>query len=394
MRSKGFIITFSLLIFASVTGQTRADLEERRKKTIDEIAYVDNLLKSTAREKTESMKDITIISRKLSLRESVLTGMREEISLLNNRIELNSLAVGMMEHDLIELKNDYARAVLNSYISKKGNPELVYILSAKDFNQGYKRLKYLQQVTKFRRREAEIIIELKEQIENSKEKLQADLAKISDLKSKEEYQKELLQKEKVKKQSMVKSLSRKEKQLTKELEEKKKIAKKIENEINRLIEEERKRATTANVTAEIKLISDNFLDNKGRLPWPIDQGIVTSHFGIQKNPEFKYLIEDNIGIEITSAEKVQARAVFKGEIAKIFSIPGANMTVIVRHGKYLSVYANIVNVKVKAGETIAVKQSIGDVFSDPKDNNNCVLKFMIFENEKKYLDPETWLSKK
>ena len=107
----------------------------------------------------------------------------------------------------------------------------------------------------------------------------------------------------------------------------------------------------------------------------------------------KYLTEDNIGIEITSSGKVTARTVFKGEVAKVFSIPGANMTVIVRHGKFLSVYANLVNVKVKAGDNVAVRQNIGDVYSDPKDKNS-VLKFMIFENDKKYLDPESWLSGK
>lgn len=394
MRYVVIILTGSLIFFSSINGQSRTELEDRRKKTINEIAYVDNLLKSTSKEKSESMKSLSIVSRKLDLREIVLSGMREEIYLLNYRIELNTLAVNIMEEDLIDLKEDYARAVLNSYRLKKGNPELVYILSAEDFNQGYKRLKYLQQVTKYRRRESVIIMELKDQIQNSKQKLQSDLADISDLKTKEEKQKILLQKEKSNKQEIIKSLSRKEKQLKKELEEKKKIARRIENEISRLIEEERKRATTTIVTAEQKLIGDNFLDNKGRLPWPVEQGVVTSHFGVQKHPEFKYLTEDNIGIEITSSGKVSARAVFKGEVAKIFSIPGANMTVIVRHGKYLSVYANLVNVKVKAGDVVALKQSIGDVFSDPKENSNSLLKFMIFENERKYLDPESWLSKK
>lgn len=394
MKKLLFLLTITSCCLTSLYGQTRAELEDRRKKTIDEIAYVDNLLKSTTKEKAESMKSLSIISKKLNLREAVLGGMREEINLLNYRIELNTLAVRMMEEDLISLREDYARAVVNSYRSKKGNPELVYILSAEDFNQGYKRLKYLQQLTKFRRREAEIIMELKEQIENSKTKLQTDLANISDLKSKEEYQKDLLQKERSRKQTMVKSLSRKEKQLAKELDEKKKIAKKIENEIVRLIEEERKRTKTSTVTAEQKLIGDNFLDNKGRLPWPVDQGIVTSRFGIQKHPEFKYLTEDNIGIEITSSGRITAKAVFKGVVARVFSIPGANMTVIVRHGVFLSVYANLVNVKVKAGDEVALKQVIGDVYSDPKENSNSVLKFMIFENDKKYLDPELWLTKK
>jgi len=394
MRILIIILIFTIVSIGNIIGQTRAELEDRRKKTIDEIAYVDNLLKSVSREKSESMKSLSIINNKLYLREMVLSGMSEEINLFSYRIELNTLAINMMESDLIELKKDYARAVINSYRVTKGNPELVYILSAKDFNQGYKRLKYLQQITKFRRKESEIILELKEQIQISKEKLQSDLMKISDLKTKEENQKNLLQQEKTNRQTIVKSLSKKEKQLAKELEEKKQIAKKIENEITRLIEEERKKALTVNVSAEQKLIGDNFSDNKGRLPWPVEQGIITSHFGIQKHPEFKYLTEDNIGIEITSSGVVSARAVFNGEVAKVFSIPGANMTVIIRHGKYLSVYANLVNVKVKAGDKVTVKQNIGNVFSDQNEKDNCVLKFMIFENEKKYLDPETWLSKK
>jgi len=393
MRFIIVVAVFSCLVFTRLEAQSRADLEERRKKTIDEIAYVDNLLKSISKEKSESMKSLTIINKKLSLRENVLNGMKEEIALLNYRIGLNNTALEMMENDLIDLKEDYARAVVNSYRSTKGNPELVYILSAEDFNQGYKRLKYLQQITKFRRKEAETITELKMQIEGYRARLQGDLSKISDLKSKEEYQKDLMQKEKNSKQRMIRSLGRKEQQLAKELEEKKRIAKKIENEITRLIEEEKKRAATVTISAEQRLIGDNFLDNKGRLPWPVEQGIVTSHFGIQRHPEFKYLTEDNIGIEITSSGKVTARTVFKGEVAKVFSIPGANMTVIVRHGKFLSVYANLVNVKVKAGDNVAVRQNIGDVYSDPKDKNS-VLKFMIFENDKKYLDPESWLSGK
>jgi septal ring factor EnvC (AmiA/AmiB activator) len=374
-------------------GQTKAELEERRAKTLGEIAYVDNLLQTTAKEKTESINAIKIIGNKLSLRESVIRGMREEILLLTERIDLNTLAIDMMEGDLVKLKNDYARAVINSYRSQKGNPELVYILSARDFNQGYKRIKYLQQVTKFRRRESEIILELKSQVESSKERLQKDLYKISDLKSREEQQKNLLQSEQEKKQRMVKSLSSKEKQLKKELEDKKRIARKIENEIARIIEDERKKAIRSDNTPEQRLIGENFAENRGRLPWPVEKGIITSHFGVQKHPVLKYLTEDNIGIEITSSGKMNARSVFQGEVARVFAISGANMTVIIRHGKFLSVYSNIVNVKVKTGDKVVTKQDIGDIYSDPEDSYNSVLKFMIFESDKKYVDPESWISK-
>ena len=390
---------YLVLIFLSgwiwcncLLAQTKAELEDKRKATLNEITYVDNMLKSTAKKKEESMSALKIIGNKLNLRESVIRGMRDEINLMTGRIDLNTIAISMMESDLVNLKNDYARAVINSYKSQKENPELVYILSAKDFNQGYKRLKYLQQVTKFRRRESEIIIELKEQVQITKDRLQNDLSRISDLKSKEEQQKSLLQSEQGRKQGMVQSLSKKEKQLKKELEEKKRIADKIEKEIARIIEDEKKKVVKSNNTPEQKLIGENFAENKGRLPWPVERGIITSQFGIQKHPILKYVTENNIGIEITSLGKTAVRSVFKGEVAKVFSVQGANMIVIIRHGKYLSVYQNIVDLKVKPGDKVDTKQEIGNVYCEKENANKSILKFMIYE-ERNSLNPEAWISK-
>ena len=393
MRYLVAFLLFNFLFFSGLIAQTKKELEEKRNKTLEEIVYVDNLLKTTAKEKSESLNAIRIIGNKLTLRESVISGMKQEISLLNERIDLNTVAIDMMERDLVILKRDYARAVINSYKTQKSNPELVYILSAKDFNQGYKRLKYLQQVTKFRRRESEIIIELKDQIESAKERLQSDLYKVSDLKSRQEQQKSLLQNEQDKKQKMVKTLSNKEKQLKKDLEEKKRIAKNIENELAKVIEEERRKAIKTDNTPEQKLIGENFVENKGRLPWPVEKGIITSHYGVFKNAVLKYVEEKNIGIEITSSGKVNVRSVFQGEVVQVAAIQGANMTVIIKHGKYFSVYTNIVNVRVKRGDKINTKQEIGEIYSDPKENNVCILKFMI-TLENSFIDPEVWLAKK
>ncbi len=382
---------FLFFVYTSLTAQSRADLEQKRTRALDDIKYVDNLLRETAQEKSQSISAVKIIGNKLVLRESIIGNMRQEIDLLSQRIDLNTLAIEMMESDLEVLKDDYRKAVLRSYKLEKGNPEIVYILSAKDFNQGYKRLKYLQQITKYRRRQAEVIQELKDQIGQTKKRLEDDLAKVSDLKSKEEKQKVMLQSEQRRMNIMVQTLGKKEKQLRKELEEKKRIARKIESEIARLIAAEKKKASGSEATPEEKLIGDNFAENRGRLPWPVDKGIITSHFGVHKHPVLKYLTEDNIGIEITSSGKVYARSIFKGEVAKVFAISGANMTVIIKHGKFMSVYANLVNVKVKAGDKVDTKQVIGEVYSDAAADNSSVLKFMIFDS--KYLDPEQWISK-
>lgn len=388
-----FIIFFNILIISQVSGQTRKELEDQRKKSLEEISYVDNLLKETAKEKSTGINELKIIGNKLILRENVISGMREEINLLTERIELNTTAIDMMEKDLIIMRREYARTIVNSYKARKGNPELGYILSAKDFNQGYKRLKYLQQVTKFRHKETEIIIELKDQVGISKEKLQEDLFSVSDLKGREERQKTLLQQEQEKKKRIVNSFGNKEKQLRKDLEEKKKIAKKIEEEIAKFIEEERRKAIKTELTPEMKLIGENFSENKGRLPWPVEKGVITSHFGVQKHPILEYVDEDNPGIEITSIDKTVVRSVFKGQVVKVFAISGANRGILIKHGKYYSVYLDLINVKVKTGDLVETKQEIAEVFSDADNGSKAVLKFLIFE-EKEKVDPELWIAKK
>lgn len=389
-----FICAFLIFdILSAAVCQTKKDLEEQRNKTLEEISYVDNLLKETEKEKKASLNELKIISRKLSLRESMVKGLQDEILLLGGRIDLNNLAINMMEGDLKILKQDYEKTVLSSFRSSKGNSELGYILSAKDFNQGYKRMKYLQQITKFRRQESEIIQELKSEIEISKNKMETDLSKISELKTREEQQKYLLQGEQNRKQSIVKSLSSKEAQLQKDLEEKKRIARRIEREINRIIDEERKKSITTDLTPEQKLISNDFYENKGRLPWPVERGVVTSHYGVQKHAVLKYVTEDNIDIEITSSGSTPVRSVFRGEVKRVFSIRGENMAVMISHGKYFTVYLNIVNVKVKQGDKVDTKQEIGRVFNDSENGDKTILKFMVFEDKVK-LDPELWISKK
>jgi len=390
-----FLISI-MLFFVSLgflSGQSRKDLEEERKKTLEEISFMDNLLKQTAREKKESLNELKLIGRKLNLRESVLKSMQDEILLLSGRIDLNNTAIEMMEADMTVMKRDYENAVLSSYRTSKGTSEIAYILSAKDFNQGYKRVKYLQQITKIRRQETEIIQELKTEIEVSKKKMEEDLTNISVLRSREEQQRNLLRNEQDSQKKVVRNLSNRERQLQRDLEDKKRIAKKIESEISKLIAEERRKTSTTELTPEQKLISDNFYENRGRLPWPVEKGVVTSHFGIHNHPVLKYVVENNNDIEITSSGETPVRSVFKGSVARVFSIQGANMSIILKHGKYYTVYSNLVNVTVKAGDKVETKQLLGYVYNDRERGNEAVLKFMITE-EKVNLDPELWISKK
>ena len=389
-----FLILFLAVWSASVlSGQSRSELEEMRKKNLQEIEYVDRLLKTTASQKTENVNELRVIGRKLNLREKLIDEYGQEINLLEYRIGLNALATEMLEQDLNELKKDYANSILSAYKATKGTPALAFILSAADFNQGYKRLKYIQQVAKYRRKESETIETLYTQLQGTKDRLEKDRKNVSDLKNKEVRQKQILRQEQDRKEKLVSNLSRKEKQLKQELDEKRRIARQIEKEIERLIEAERKKSETVPMSAEMKVIGESFGENRGRIPWPVDWGIITSHFGSHQHPVLKNVIEDNIGIEITSSGPTKAKSVFKGEVGGVFAISGANMAVIIRHGKYLTVYQNLVNVVVKAGDSVSLGQVIGDVYVDNGDGGKAELKFMVYE-EKKKLDPEQWLTKK
>jgi len=392
---RGLLFIFILYIVAGVRlgGQSRADLEELRKKNLQEIEYVDRMLKTTATQKNENLNELRVIGKKLNLREKLINEYGEEISLLEYRISLNRLATEMLEQDLNNLKREYANSIVSAFKATKGTPAVAFILSSSDFNQGYKRLKYIQQVARYRRKETETIETIYVELQSTKERLQQDRKNVNDLKNKEVRQKQILSEEQNKKERLVTTLSRKEKQLKQELDEKRRIAGQIEKEIERLIEEERKKSEVTPMSNEMKIIGESFGENRGRLPWPVDKGIITSHFGLQPHPVLKNVTEDNIGIEITSSGATQARSVYKGEVVRVFAISGANMAVIVRHGKYLTVYQNLINVKVKAGDNISLGQVLGDVFPDNANGGKSVLKFMIYE-EKKKLNPEGWLLKK
>jgi len=393
MKDVNSILILFLLSSLQIFGQSRADLEEMRTKNLQEIEYVDKLIKSTAFQRKESLNQLRVIGKQLSLREKIINEYGEEISLLEYRISLNRFALDMLEQDIDAQKLEYEKSIVSAYKSTKGTPAVAFILSSTDFNQGYKRLKYIQQVARYRRNESETIETLYSEIQGTKERLEKDRKNVNDLKNREVRQRQMLRDEQYQKEKLVNTLGKKEKQLKQDLEEKKRIARQIENEISRLIEEERRKSAVTPMSNEMKLIGDSFGENRGRLPWPVEKGIITSHFGLQPHPVLKNVTEDNIGIEITSSGTTKVKAVFKGDVVRVFAISGANMAVIIRHGKYLTVYQNLVNVRVKAGDRIETGQEVGEVFLDSGAGEKAVLKFMIYE-EKKKLDPEIWIVKK
>ena len=139
-------------------------------------------------------------------------------------------------------------------------------------------------------------------------------------------------------------------------------------------------------------MGDNFEQNKNRLPWPVERGIITEHFGIHKHPVLSNVEIRNNGINIATEIGAKVRTVFNGEVSRVFGISGGNTAVIIRHGNYLTVYSNLREVVVKKGDLVSTKQTIGTVFTDTADGNKSILKFQIWRENTK-LDPEQWIVK-
>ena len=145
------------------------------------------------------------------------------------------------------------------------------------------------------------------------------------------------------------------------------------------------------MTPEQKLISDNFEQNRGRLPWPVERGMIVEKFGVHAHPVLRNIQIENNGIDISTTAGSKARAIFKGEVSRVFAISGGNMAVIVRHGNYLSVYSNLKDVHVKAGDKVETRQELGTIYTDSQGGANTILKFQIWKENQK-LNPEQWIA--
>ena len=256
----------------------------------------------------------------------------------------------------------------------------------------------MKQYADYRRTQAEEITALKEKLNELVVSLNKRKADKEQLLSSRVSQSEKYAKQKAEQKEYFAALQKKDKELKKKLENQQKIALKLEKEIEKSIAEEARKAAAktskvpgAKPSPELKILSDDFSKNKGKLPWPLQRGLITDHFGEHPDLVLKHVVRKNSGIDFTTESGAKARAVFKGEVTKVLAIPGGNWAIILRHGSYLTVYSNLASVSVQAGQKVDTKQELGTIFTDREDDNKTVLKFQLwFENNKQ--DPEQWIS--
>lgn len=394
-----FLFIAFMLPLCSVA-QTKADLEKKKKKTINEINYTNKLLEETRKNQKESENNLALLGSQISSRKELISDINNEIEFVSGRIKETESVIAMMTEDLENLRQSYARMLQIAWKNQNKNNEIMFLLSSKDFNQSYLRLKYMQQMADYRKRQLIAINAIKAFLERQKEKLLAQKAEHQKLLDEEKVEAKNLENAKKQQENTLAKLKGKEADLKKQLAEKNKQKQQLQAAIEKLIAEEVKKSSASKgkantgkyeLTPEEKIVSDNFGSNVGKLPWPVQRGVIVSRFGKQPHPVISGVEIDNKGIDISTTTGSDARAVFDGEVRKVFSIPGTQNAVIIRHGEYLSVYTHIDKVYVSVGDKVKAKQAIGKIYTDDAENKT-VLHLEIWKGSAT-LNPANWLAK-
>jgi len=387
------IVLLAALACGTVMSQSRSELEERKNNAQKEIEYTNNLLEETRKSRLSTLNRVRILNTRIRLRSTLISTIGSEIELIERVIEEKTLIVESLESDLRTVKKEYEKLVVYAYWNKSNKDRILFILSSESFNQAYKRLRYIQQFTQHRKQQAQLIMELQDNIITEIEALEEGIIQKEALVLEKRNESNALQRERTDNNVMVTNLKRKEYDLRNKIAEKRRIADRLEKEITDIIAEEAKKRNSRNIyqelTPEEKLISDNFMENMGRLPWPTERGVITEKYGRHRHPVLNQITVQNDGIDISTVQGAEARAIFDGVVSRVFAILGRNNAVIIRHGNFLTVYQNLVDVRVKKGDNVEVKQVLGKIYTELESGSTTLHVEIWKEMEKQ--NPENWL---
>ena len=391
--SLGMIVLFAMTLQA----QSSDELKRKQQQLRQDIEYKEKLLKQIKEDSKSSSTKIVLIDKKINQREELIQSIREEIALIEEKIEENQDLIASLEDDIARLKEEYAKMVVQAYKTRNNADKVMYIFASEDFSQAYRRMKYLQQLSEYRQRQAEAILQAQRSLESKRERLEAQRVEKNEVLNSQNQEKLTLNREKQEKEQELKKLSSKEAQYKKELAAAEKAASELRDLIRKAIEREiaarNKEAgstgSTYQLTPEARELGNNFVANKGKLPWPVDKGEITAYFGEQPHPFLKGIKVKNNGVKISTTSNSRARAVFDGEVTKILIIQGAGKAVMIRHGEYITVYTNLKETFVNTGDKVKTKEEIGIILSD---KGKTEFEFQLWKGTD-ILNPSYWIYK-
>ncbi|MFD2908740.1 murein hydrolase activator EnvC family protein [Flavobacterium ardleyense] len=403
------LLFFFITSIAFAQSSEQQKLEAKKAQILKEIADNKVHLESEKKKEKSVLNQITQQINLITLRQQLLNTTARQTRLLTDDIYLTQLELNKLNRELKVLKEDYEKIIVKSYKSRNDQSRVMFVLSSENFLQAYKRIQYMKQYAGFRKLQGDEIQVKQDKLVIAEKRLQESKKEKEKVLQETEKEKKALEEEKKEQERLVKSIQKDKKKYLAQIDQKQKEAKTIDARIKKIIADEiaeanRKNAAKSGTTApkagtaaaskfvlsaEGKVVSDNFKANKGKLPWPVVDGYISLKHGDQPHPIHTNLTIHNSGVEISTKPGSTARAVFGGEVLQVQVISANNKAVYVQHGDFITVYLNLASVSVNKGQKVSIKQSIGTIHTDS--SGRAVIKFLVLQNTTT-LNPETWLN--
>lgn len=423
----------------SLPAQTVKELEDQRKQALKRLETTNKVLNETKKNQRTALNRLNIIKSGIQERKKLINHLDKEISVLDSEISRLTDENRRLSHQLNDLKSNYAKMVREAYINRSVYARIMFVLSAETFDQSFRRLRYLQEYSEHRKIQIGRIEKTKVELRNKTQELSKNKQSQVAVKGQKVTETTKLSTDQKKESSVLNELTKKEKTLRADLQKQQKIAADLNRKIERLIAEEIRKAEEkaraeerarkareekqiaenktsskektptsekeekktqsgsssekiSTMTKEMSLLAGSFAANQGRLPWPVERGFISGRFGVQQHPLLKYVTTNNKGVYFQTPSGSNARAVFEGVVTQRFAVPGSNNGVIVQHGNYRTVYANLTSIYVSVGQKVSAKQSIGRIYTDNDNENKSELFFQIWK-DRAILNPQSWITK-
>lgn len=390
-------VIFVMMAFAA-NCQSVESLEKKIMSIQKDIKLAEKLLKETSKDKQTSINQVSLLQTQINQRESLIKTYQNQINAINKDIQNNKAEIALLEKDLVLYRQEYANLIVINYRNSGKANNLLFIFSSEDFNQAIRRMRYVKELNGLIKDKIQEIDSTQIKINLQLEKNEKNKKDKETILANEKKERATLMKERDNLNKDIAALKKKEKQIQKDITAKEKQTGELRKQIEKIIAEEIRKAKEREETAKKSNtkpvdynLSNNFAQNKGKLPYPVEQGIITGKYGKTQHPTQKKVIINNNGVDITTSKGSKARSIFDGEVCSIIT-QGSNSVVLIRHGLYFTLYSNLDKIYVKNGDKVTTGQEIGRVHTDANDGKT-VIHFEIWQENRTTVNPALWIKK-
>ena len=401
MKKHFYLSILFLLCFAFAEAQSeKAALEQRKAEIQREINQFDRLLKNVRKEEKTMVLLVETIDKKILRTQEIINITNKQANNLTRNINANAAEIKKLNTEVKALKAEYAEMIVKSYKSQNDQSRLMFLLSSEDFLQAYKRVQYLKSYADYRKKQAEEITIKSDAIAVKNVALEEEKKEKNKVLALNKKQRAALKIDKVEQENLLAVVKENEKKYAADIKVKAKERNKIDRELKALIaadikaSNKGKTGAVANkffLTPEAKILANNFKSNKGKLPWPVEEGFVSRRYGTQPHPVVRSLTIDSNGLRLQSPGGAKVRAIFEGEVIRITKSKYGILAVHIRHGNYTSIYDNLKSVSVEKGDAVNTKDIIGEIFTS--NSGETELKFVLMQDNDT-VDPAQWIARK